>query len=283
MILTDFIVPSRANARWLYSGIDSPGQALDKNHFDNFKYFVEYQYNSRGYRDQEWPKNLSDVIWCIGDSFTVGIGSPLNHTWPQILKLKTRKPIVNVSMDGGSNSWMSRKILRLFEVIKPKHLVVHWSYLHRREKDYCTVLNNHWQNFYNNVKDKTWPACPDLKDKSQLPTYILEELTTHSQSWQSSVSDEDLKLHYTRSSNKEDVELTIQNILTVENHKGSCDIIHSIIPDYAPEEYQQLFNSQLPTTIKFIPKFKKLDLARDGYHYDIDTATYFVDKITELL
>ena len=80
MILSDFSVPSRINARWEYSGNDNPDQALDKKHFREFNYPVEYCYNSRGYRDQEWPADLSNAIWCIGDSFTVGIGSPLGHT-----------------------------------------------------------------------------------------------------------------------------------------------------------------------------------------------------------
>lgn len=33
-----------------------------------------------------------------------------------------------------------------------------------------------WTNFYNNVKGTTWPDCPDFKDISLLPEWVLQEL-----------------------------------------------------------------------------------------------------------
>ena len=137
MILPDFILPTRANQTWSYSGIDSPDHCLDKKYFASYSYAVEYCYNSRGYRDQEWPTTLSELqnaIWCVGDSFTVGLGNPVSHTWPYILQQGTQCRTINVSMDGASNNWMARKIKTLVEVVTPKIIIVQWSYVHRREK-----------------------------------------------------------------------------------------------------------------------------------------------------
>lgn len=35
---------------------------------------IEYRFNSRGFRDREWPENIKDVIWCVGGSELLGTG-----------------------------------------------------------------------------------------------------------------------------------------------------------------------------------------------------------------
>jgi len=281
VILPDFILPSRINQRWEYSGIDNVESALDKNHFARYKFAVDYKYNSRGFRDSEWPVDLKRSIWCIGDSFTVGIGSPLSHTWPNILQSQLKQRIVNVSMDGGSNPWITRKALTVIQEIVPETVIIHWSYLHRRENDYQTILNKKWKDFYSNVKDSFWPSCPDVSDIATLPRSIQEELKNTDQSWKN-ISDEDLKLHFVRSTDEADIALTIDCINKIEQNKGNCNIIHSVIPNFCAPGFKSIFQEQLPK-IQFISEFEKLDLARDGYHYDIKTAANFVDKITQLL
>ena len=56
MILPDFILPSRQNQVWDESGLDSYAACLDKKHFKSYPHKVEYRYNSRGFRDTEWPE-----------------------------------------------------------------------------------------------------------------------------------------------------------------------------------------------------------------------------------
>ena len=36
-------------------------------------------------------------------------------------------------MNGASNTWIARKTIQIIENIRPKCIVIHWSYLHRRE------------------------------------------------------------------------------------------------------------------------------------------------------
>ena len=139
MVLADFILHSRVDARWDYSGSDSPGPwNVNKKYFKNYPYPIEYVYNSRGFRDAEWPESVDELrnaIWCIGDSFTVGLGSPLAHTWPYLLQQQSGRRCINVSMDGASNEWIVRKTQRLIEEINPTAIVIMWSYTNRREKN----------------------------------------------------------------------------------------------------------------------------------------------------
>jgi hypothetical protein len=136
VILPDLILPSRRNQRWKYSGLDSLDQCIDKQHFQNYPYPIEYVYNSRGFRDAEWPtslKELQEAVWCVGDSFTVGLGQPLEHIWPNVLAQRINTRTINVSMDGASNSWICRRALDIANTINPKTIVIMWSYIHRQE------------------------------------------------------------------------------------------------------------------------------------------------------
>jgi hypothetical protein len=136
MILPGLILKSRANLQCNESGIDSYERCSDQDHFKNFPHAVKYHYNSRGFRDLEWPtdpEELKSSIWCIGDSFTVGLGSPFSHTWPQVLQQNTGLRVINVSMDGASNDWIARQTINIHQAIAPKNIIVMWSYFHRRE------------------------------------------------------------------------------------------------------------------------------------------------------
>jgi hypothetical protein len=236
LILPDFILPSRVNQSWDYSGIDSLEYCKDQNHFLSYPYPVSYDYNSRGFRDSEWPSTFTELtnsIWCVGDSFTVGIGSSLEHTWPQLLQEVGQQKTINVSMDGASNNWIARKCLQIIKTIQPKYLVVQWSYVSRREKD--------------------------LKDK---------------------ISDEDLRLYSINCSPEQDMENTLNCIHSLYQSENSTTVIHSFVPNFSLIPYDKILKSKIPGRIV---EFEQVDLARDGHHYDIKTASDFVQKVVQLL
>ena len=140
MILSNLYLKGFSNQYREYSGLDTLDECWDKEHFLNYPYKVEYQYNSRGFRGPEWPSNLEDICWCVGDSFTAGLGVPYHHTWHQVLSSKLKINTINVSMDGASNSWITRKTIDLLK-IKPKNIIIQWSYIHRRESTDNTLLD----------------------------------------------------------------------------------------------------------------------------------------------
>ena len=144
-ILQDLVLSSRINQCWDTSGLDSYEQCLDQQWYKSYPHQISYQYNSRGFRDSEWPSAIDDLqnsIWCIGDSFTVGLGSPIEHTWPYLLQKNTGKRTINISMDGASNDWIAGRVLEINKEICPNIIVTQWSYLHRRE-DYSIPPGDH--------------------------------------------------------------------------------------------------------------------------------------------
>lgn len=69
----------------------------------------------------------------IGDSFTVGVGSPVDHTWPYAVAQELNKRVINVSMDGASNEWIARRAVDVYHAVQPSNMIIMWSYFHRRE------------------------------------------------------------------------------------------------------------------------------------------------------
>jgi hypothetical protein len=131
--LSDLCLASRANQRFQTLGMDSPQYCRDSRHYAACQDKITYEFNSRGFRDQEWPEDLASAIWCVGDSYTVGIGQPLQDIWCQQLSQLLKQRTINISMDGASNAWISRRAAQILREIAPGIMILHWSFLHRRE------------------------------------------------------------------------------------------------------------------------------------------------------
>jgi hypothetical protein len=269
MILPELLLPSRRYCQWTNSGLDSIDFCVDKTHYLSYPFEVNYHYNSRGFRDAEWPADLSDVIWCIGDSFTVGIGSPIEHTWPWLLNKRTNKRTINISMDGASNNWIARVAADILAQVPQAVIVTHWSFLHRRELTVEQALQTKFLRFYNSVRDKSWPDCNNVNDIDELPDYIKMEIV-ELHKWTDKIYDDDRALHYMQTDRQEDIDNT-QNCIQQLNGR----VVHTSIPSWAPVTEKLNFKNVILT--------RQLDRARDGHHYDILTSTALVDRVVPAL
>jgi len=280
MVLPEFIIPGKVNQVYAVSGIDSLDKCRDKQYFNNYPSKITYCYNSRGYRDCEWPDNVTSAIWCIGDSYTAGIGAPIEHTWPYLLKKKLLTPTINISLDGASNNWIARKAQHVLAEVKPAILILHWSFINRREESLRNVQDSFWKNYYNNLRDITWPSAPDVEDVHTLPKHIYNEVCANGQPWLDAGDDNRLIHFLVDATEQLDIDNTVECIKTVDSQAGNTQVIHSFISDFAPNVDSVLDSLELEY---MIPPMKQLDFGRDGYHYDIQTATILADTIAKLL
>lgn len=156
-----------------YSGKDSFWNCDDRWHFLRYAKKIKYDYNSLGFRDTEWPEDLTDVIWCIGDSFTVGLGQPFNETWPQLLQKKLGKRCINLGENACSNDAILLRTKEVVERYQPKIVVVMWSYFARRMRGGVNV--DHDKNDFGNKNDlDNFSKNFELAEK--LPTKIIHML-----------------------------------------------------------------------------------------------------------
>jgi hypothetical protein len=209
-------------------------------------------------------------------------------------------------MDGASNNWIARKTKNLFEELTPRVVVLHWSYLHRREstthsyvEDY---INKEWVGFYNCIKDSSWPACDRRQDFKTLSESIQQEIWTKHytidlERWLKDdvvniVDDEHLRSFCSlnpRDGEVEDFNNTIECIESVEAAKpADTTLIHSFIPYFhgTKEDDPLMLRTMDHLRIKgytHTALLDILDLARDGHHYDYTTAKRLVSMIMALL
>lgn len=297
MILPDFMLLSRVSIREKFSGMDSEEFCQNPQLFLQYPHQVEYTYNSRGFRDEEWPNDLTQAIWCFGDSFTVGIGSPQQHAWPVVLQRKTHTRCINVSLDGASNQWIARKIVALSHSLVPRRVVVHWSYIHRRELSTSILtktMDNHWVEFYNKIKDSTWPDCSTVIEFDALPETIKKEIqNVHAGPAEHALlkhcllpnhyDDEVRRLYFDPHCNVQaDIDDTIDCIGRVQ--ATGLQVIHSFVPGFAANSAATKIIDYLnQLKANYVSPFNRLDLARDGHHYDLATSEFFTDQIIQLI
>jgi len=286
MILPDFILPSRANQHWLYSGQDHPDHCHDKRHFNAYPGSIEYVYNSRGFRDSEWPADLSNVVWCLGDSFTVGVGSPITHTWPYLLGQALNQHCINVSMDGASNEWMARRAVQILKTLSPKTLILHWSYIERREHPNADL----------NDEQRRLSHCPDEIDimeclaNFQQCLNLVEKHKEHTRVVHSLIPRAMAVPKYS------EVQQCWENVAGPDWPQQIPDNINEI-PEFIVDELKlhhawnfvsDYYQSRLLLTdildpVCYVGPTPQLDFARDGHHYDIKTATWLVQAICQAL
>lgn len=273
--------------------MDSPDKCYDRDHFANYQHVVEYRYNSRGFRDSEWPSDLSNAIWCLGDSFTVGIGSPLEHTWPKVLQHTTGRRCVNVSLDGASNSWIGRRAAQILREIKPFAIVIHWSFLHRTENPDTSKTDEERREQFdiNSIRlVKQLEAFMQAVDTVESAKGTSRVIYSHipvgmplltsdaaNQLWETLRGQSWVTLPNSVSEFESLPTFIAHELKKFNNYETILDLLECF-ESPCHREYQ---NYLLKNNV--IPEFKILDLARDGFHYDVKTATAFVDEILKLL
>ena len=85
----------------------------------------DYRFNSWGFRSEYDYEALNvdgkkaKIILAIGDSFTMNVGGPLEHSWPSLLQEKVDIPVLNGGVDGlGPDSYhlIVEKMRKYFDV-----------------------------------------------------------------------------------------------------------------------------------------------------------------------
>lgn len=119
--------------------------------------YVEYKFNSLGYRSVE-PNTLSkDYIWCTGCSYTEGVGLILAQTWPDRLAKYIETDYYNAGKGGSGPDVMTlnAQLWKQHNLPKPALVVAEWPQLHRRMSatDNGTsievnVVNDWWEKEY---------------------------------------------------------------------------------------------------------------------------------------
>jgi len=136
MLITDLdYFTRRANYRSLQSGLDNPLKS-NRSKEDWYAYpeqDFDYQFNSWGFRGNEYNQYVGEKVnLCLGDSFTVNLGGPIEHSWCSQLAKHFDIPTLNLGMDGAGNDAIKLVYNRACKIFNIQNTFVMYSYLHRR-------------------------------------------------------------------------------------------------------------------------------------------------------
>lgn len=251
---------------------------LDKKHFDNWSLPISYDFNSRGFRDVEWPETgLDQAVWCIGDSFTEGMGSPVEHSWPWLLQQRLQKRTVNVSFDGASNAWIARRTKSIAKHIKPKNIVVQWTYLFRDEDPDITKTDEDRRISLHNIQNPNWSETECIKRL----TPVIQELSQYSTNILHSFIPDfaRFKSNWTTLGGADWPAMPVSMAEFDQLPKNVCNDLEN----FNLYEQYQAWCQLLDTMQNWIEPFDILDFGRDGHHYGLITAQQFVLAVNNRL
>lgn len=136
MLINDFEYYNRSkNYYGKTSGLDHPlnsWRTTEDWHAYPIQDF-DYRFNSWGFRGRDYEKYIGQKVnICLGDSFTVNLGGPIEHSWCSQLAERFDIPTLNLGMDGAGNDAIAilyRRACKLFDV---QNSFVMYSFIHRR-------------------------------------------------------------------------------------------------------------------------------------------------------
>jgi|688.fasta_scaffold670782_1 hypothetical protein len=130
-ILPNLYIGNLIDEQYGCYGTDTISHATKHNrieHYNNYYHKIHYIFNERGFRDRNWPRDLQDSVWCVGDSHTLGIGVRQEEIYPNVLENISSKSVINVSFYAANNIWISCAAVEILQQIKPKNLVIGWTH-----------------------------------------------------------------------------------------------------------------------------------------------------------
>ena len=119
-------------------GIDSPESdfcSVKEWHNYPIQNF-DYQFNSWAFRGPDYQQYVGKKVnLCLGDSFTVNVGGPIEHGWCCKLAKHFDIPTINLGINGAGNDVIRLVYDRACKIFDVQNTFVMYSYLHRRLVD----------------------------------------------------------------------------------------------------------------------------------------------------
>jgi hypothetical protein len=117
------------------SGMDHPDECV----WTSKKWYAypiqdfDYKFNSWGFRGPECTQYIGKPVnICLGDSFTVNVGGPIEYSWCSQLAEHFDIPTLNLGMDGAGNDAIRLVYDRACDLFDVQNTFVMYSFLHRR-------------------------------------------------------------------------------------------------------------------------------------------------------
>lgn len=250
---------------------------------------IRYDFNSRGFRDHEWPHDLQGVTWCIGDSELMGTGVAHEQSTPAHMTRLLGQPVLNISIIRASNDWIARQCHYILQALPTATVLLQWSFTTRSELTLDQAKDHELLGLYRSLRDPTWPELKGWSDLANLDQSLQEEIKCdpyYKKIAAMTGPQETGQIHYRKELllDLAGARRLLDLIRDLETIKYSAKIIHAFVPRFAECQEREWIYQQLDSLgLSYIPEYQPLDLGRDRQHSGPRTHERFAQSLADLL
>lgn len=249
---------------------------------------IEYSFNSRGFRDREWPSDLTNVIWFVGGSELLGTGVAYQDAPPRVVENLTQRRCIDISIQRASNNWIARQVHNILDSdANPQTIVVQWSFTTRWELSKQQAKDQELQWLYQAIKLDNWPEqIKSFAEYEKLPEeiqYTIAQDEYFQKICNMSGAEESGQIHYKKELlfNWAGAKHTLDLVRQIEQKRNLTQVIYTFVPKFAePDEREFVYKELDKIGADYIPEYNQIDLARDRSHSGPETFKLFGRRIT---
>lgn len=172
-------------------GMDSPKNSINgsSNWYNYEIQDYNYKFNNWGFRGEDYEQYKNQPVnICLGDSFTLNIGGPVEHSWPSQLAKNFDIPTLNFGIDGAGNDTIRIVYNYLLEYFDVQNTFTMYSFFHRRyDRNNKTLVHagclDDLENFNyfeeNKIKNCYYTFIPNWCWSENEKKYINDLYTNH--------------------------------------------------------------------------------------------------------
>jgi hypothetical protein len=241
---------------------------------------VEYRFNSKGYRCEEYDPCAARRIVVAGCSYVLGVGLNVEETWPERLRRleaerlgleASQVDLQNFAQGGASNAYIARTVLTQLARVEADLVVVHFTHRERSE-----LVEG------NQVHNLGW--------------WVLAQALEHPERVEESRRLQAAQLHYGLTSDEQELLDTLQSMLLVQNfcRARGIEFVGSWVEIEALDDPQVRAHPVVGPVAALLDRSEfidawlgetglYLDLAADGRHPGAVSQQKFTERISAAL
>jgi hypothetical protein len=116
------------NVTELWSGTDDI-----QNQDPNWIFPITYKFNKNGFRTHEFDHATEKINLALGCSQTLGIGLPVEMTWPFLIEKETNIKTYNLGLGGASSDTVARLLTNISSLFNIHSVYILWPTYNRFE------------------------------------------------------------------------------------------------------------------------------------------------------
>jgi hypothetical protein len=171
-----------------YYGVDRP-----PNCDQNWNIPISYKFNKNGFRTYNFELDCKEINIALGCSQTLGVGLPVEMTWPFLIERETNTKTFNLGLGGASSDTVARLLTNISGLFDIANVYILWPsdcrFENYIENDIVEILPNRaaleqvWYMNQSNSQQRFYKNQVIVHNLQRLHNFKLHELHYDTTNW----------------------------------------------------------------------------------------------------